>query len=157
MTELKTLAREAMAAKLFADEVKARGDAAKERLLYEMTASGAERVRVADEDGTDLGAVSVGAGRTSATVVDEAAFTAWVAETYPDAIVTTVDPDVRLRLLNAAKKAKAPVDTSTGEVIPGVDITEGAAYVSARPSAEAKERARELLAGSGLLELAAGQ
>jgi hypothetical protein len=156
MTDMKTLARTVVAAKLVADEIKARGDEAKAELLYEMTAAGAERVRVTDEDGTDLGPVTVGAGRVSAAVVDEAAFVEWVAATYPEAIVRTVSPDVRLRLLNAAKKAGEPVDVATGEVIPGVDITQGANYVSARPSAEAKERMRELLNGSRLLELAGG-
>jgi hypothetical protein len=154
---MKDLARTVVAAKLVSDEIKARGDAAKAELLESMAAAGAERIRVTDEDGTDLGPVSLGAGRTSAAVVDEDAFAAWVKANYPEAIVSTVDPDMRLRLLNAAKKAGEPVDVGTGEVIPGVEITQGAAYVSARPTAEAKVRMRELLAGSGLLELAGGE
>lgn len=157
MTDMKHRARIVIAAKLFADEIKAQGDAAKAELLDAMAAAGAERIRVTDEDGTDLGPVSLGAGRTSAAVVDEAAFVKWVADTYPDAIVQAVSADMRLRLLNAAKKAGEPVDVETGEVIPGVEITQGASYVSARPSAEAKERMRALLSGSGLLELAGGE
>jgi hypothetical protein len=156
MTDMKATARTVIAAKLVADEIKARGDEAKADLLYEMTSSGAERMRVLDEDGTDLGPVSIGTGRISATVVDEAAFTKWVANTYPEAIVQTVSPDMRLRLLNAAKKAGEPVDVATGELIPGVDISQGANYVTARPTAEAKERMRELLNGSRLLELTGG-
>jgi len=157
MTDMKHRARTVIAAKLVADEIKARGDEAKAELLYEMTASGAERIRVLDEDGTDLGPVSIGTGRISATVVDEGAFVEWVAANYPEAIVQTVSPDMRLRLLNAAKKAGDPVDVATGEVIPGVDISQCANYVTARPSAEAKERMRDLLNGSRLLELAGGE
>lgn len=157
MTDMKRLARTVIAAKLIADEIKAIGDEAKAELLYEMTAAGAERIRVTDEDGTDLGPVSVGAGRISATVVNEAAFAAWVKRTYPEAIVETVNPDMRLRLLNAAKKAREPVDVETGEVIPGLDITQGASYASGRPTAEAKARMKTLLTDSPLLELAGGE
>lgn len=156
MTDMQTPAREVAAAKLIADEIKARGDNAKATLMEIFDATGADRVTVKDDDGTKLAVVSKGSGRTSAAVADEDAFVAWVEQTYPEAIVKTVDPDVRLRLLNAAKKTGEPVDVATGEVIPGVEIRTGAPYVSARPTPEAKERMRDLLASSGLLELAGG-
>lgn len=153
---MKHLAQKVTAAKLIADEIKAIGDDAKAELMEEFDATGADRVTVTDDDGTKLAVVSKGSGRTSAVVADEDAFAAWVEQTYPEAIVKTVDPDVRLRLLNAAKKAGEPVDVATGEVIPGVEIRTGAPYVSARPTPEARERMRDLLASSGLLELAGG-
>ncbi|WP_026923313.1 hypothetical protein [Glycomyces arizonensis] len=153
---MKDLAQKALAAKLIADELKDIEKAAKAGLMDEFEASGADRVTVKDVDDVKLGVVSKGAGRVSATVVDEDAFADWVEKTYPDAIVRTVDPDVRLRLLNAAKKAGEPVDVATGEVIPGVEIKTGSAYVSARPTPEARERMHGLLASSGLLELAGG-
>lgn len=156
MNDMKRLGREVAAANLIADEIEARGAAAKAELLDAFAETGADRVTVTDDDGAKLAVVSKGAGRTSAAVVDEDAFADWVEANYPTAIVRTIAPDVRLRLLNAAKKAGEPVDVATGEVIPGVEIRTGAPYVSARPTPEAKERMRELLASSGLLELAGG-
>lgn len=159
MTEkhLPALARTVTASKLVADEIKARGDEAKSELMEIFEATGADRVTVTDDDGTKLATVSKGAGRTSASVVDETAFLSWVKGTYPEAIVETVDAEWKARLLKLMKDAGDPVDPNTGEVVPGAAVTTGASYVSARPTPEAKAKMRDLLASSGLLELAGGE
>lgn len=82
--------------------------------------------------GDVIGFVTVKKGSVSPAVTDREKFAAWVAEAHPEEIETVVpDPITRVRpayekrLLDAAKKAGVPVDTSTGEEIPGVTVRQG--------------------------------
>lgn len=156
MSEIKDLARVAMASKLLADAARAEGDAARAELAALMAGDGLERVRVLGDDSTDYGTVVLAAGRRTAKVVDPAAFAAWVAARYPDEVVTAVRPAFEARLLAAATKVGDPVDVGTGELIPGVDLTQGEPYLTTRPSVEAKDRMRAALADNGLLSLVSG-
>lgn len=146
-----------MAAKLIGDVMGAEGKAAKSGLLGAMLDQGVERIRVTDDDGTNLGTVTVAAADASARVTDEAAFTKWVQQRFPSEIVPTVRASFRKKLLDEATAAGDPVDASTGEVIPGVEIVPGEPYLSCRPSAEAAGRMRETLRASGLLALTSGE
>jgi hypothetical protein len=155
---IKDIAKRAVAAKLVADQIKDVEKQAKAELLDACQESGARTIDVTDDDGTKLATVSKAAGKAKAAVVDGDAFEEWIGKNYPDAVttITVIDPDLELRLLNAATAAGEAVDTSTGEVIPGVEIKAGSEYITARPTSEAKAKMRDLLAGSGLLELAGG-
>lgn len=158
MAEIKNAARLVMATRLITDVVKEETDAAKVVARQLMEDSGAERVRVADEAGNNLGAVTLSNGRTTARVTDQKAFATWVAKKYPTEITVAINPAFQKRLLDAATAAGDPVDglASDGELIPGVEIRQGDPYLTVRPTDEARDRMRTMLANSGLLALAAG-
>lgn len=152
---MKDLARTALTAKLVADEYKKVGDAAKAKLLTELDATGAERVRVRDVEGEDLGAAILAKGKVTASITDPAAFEAWVKLRYPDQIRTRVEVDGawQTRLIATCTREGAPVDPETGEVIPGVELSQGKPYISIRPSDEARNRMATVLAEQGLPEI----
>lgn len=158
MGDMQAAARLAMATKLIGDVVASENKAAKVVAEESMQSSGAERVRVTDEAGNNLGAVTLAGGRKTAKVTDQRAFAEWVAKKYPGETktVVTVNPAFEKKLLDAAKNADGPVDTSDGELIPGVEISEGDPYITVRPTDDARDRMRTMLANSGLLTLAAG-
>jgi hypothetical protein len=156
MADMKGAARTTMAARLIADVVKTEHDPVKADLLASMLDAGVERVRVADDDGLSLGAVSLGQRKPAAKLTDPAAFTAWVAQRYPDELVRSVRESFTSKLLAGATAASAPVDVSTGEEIPGVEMAAGEPYVTVRPTAEAKVRMAEMLRASGLLQITSG-
>lgn len=157
MSDMRDLARRAMAGKLIADAAAAEARDAKEQLALQMAGTGAERVRVSGDDDVDYGTVVLSRGSTRAQLVDEPAFTAWVAKRYPDQLVMSVQPSFRDRVLASATRLGDPVDRETGEVIPGVRIVQGDPYVQTRPSKEAGERMRAALAAGGLLALGAAE
>lgn len=154
MGDLKGGARAAMAAKLITDVVTAEGKPVKVDLLGLMTDAEVERVRVTDDDGENLGAVTVACGKPAAKVVDERAFTAWVAARHPSELTQVVREAFAKKLLDAATARCAAVDAE-GEVIPGVEIATPEPYLTVRPAAGARERMREILLGTGLLQLPA--
>jgi hypothetical protein len=156
MGDMKGAARTAMAAKLIADVVTTEHKPVKAGLLTDMVDAGVERVGVADDDGTKLGAVTVACGDPKARVTDDLVFLAWVIDRYPSEIVQQVRDAFTKKLLDAATAAGAPVDALTGEVVPGVEMVDGEPYLMVRPVAGAKERMRETLIESGLLQLTAG-
>jgi hypothetical protein len=158
MNDIQHTARKVVAAGLVANQVKDIEKELKAELLEACQATGTRTLDVTDTDGTPLATVSKASGKAKAAVVDESEFEAWVAKNYPDSVttVTVIDPDIRLRLLNAATAAGDAVDVETGEVIPGVEIKPGSVYITARPTAEAKAKMRTILAGSPVLELAGG-
>lgn len=156
MGDMKAAARTAMAAKLIADVVKIEHDPVKSDLLTSMLDADVERVGVVDDDGAKLGAVSVGQRKPAAKVVDSVAFTAWVAREYPGEMVQSVRDSFAAKLLAGATAANEPVDAATGVVMPGVEIVAGEPYLTVRPTAEAKDRMRDTIIASGLLQLTAG-
>jgi hypothetical protein len=156
VTGIQDAARTAMAAKLITDVVAAEHKPVKADLLDRMVDNGVERVRVVDVDGDNLGAVTLNAGRKSAKVTDPAEFTAWVADRYPGEMVQAVRESFVKKLLDAATAENVPVDTATGEVIPGVEIVAGEPYLTVRPNDLARTRMRATLLASGLLQLPGG-
>lgn len=158
MTEMQSATRLVMATRLIGDVLKEETDAAKVTARELMDQAGAERVRVNDEHGTNLGTVSLAAGRVSARVTDEAAFLAWVQCNHPDETQTVVRDAFRRKVLDGAV-AKADHGDPTavgpdGEVVPGVEVVHGQPYLACRPTPEARDRMRTMLANSGLLALA---
>lgn len=150
---MRDLAKTALTASLAAAEFKKVETAAKRELENRFAADGTDRARVKGDDGDDYGTVTYAQGKTAASVTDPAVFAAWVADRYPEAIVTTVDEAWRARLLAACTRSGEPVDPATGEEIPGVDVRRGAPYVSIRATDTAKDRMAEVIAEIGLPEI----
>lgn len=94
--------------------------------------------------GHKLAAVSMAAGSTRCRVVDEDKLAAWVEQNYPTEVEYTVRvrPVFLKQLQDAAKKAGAPVDPTTGEEIPGLEVTTGEPHPTVRPV----DGARDILA-----------
>lgn len=159
MTDVRQLGRQVMAAKLVTDLVKRHGDQWRQQLQDALTAGGVETLRVKDDAGANLGTVSITGNRQrKARVVDEAAFLDWVERTRPDEVVHQVRPATRKKLLDAATAAgdDVPVDTTTGEVIPGVEMADGDPHVTVRPTAFAREQMAAALSGDELVRRAIG-
>ena len=92
--------------------------------------------------GASIGTVTYTDGKTTAKIIDEAAFLAWVQRNAPDEIVTT--KVVRWSYTNAVMSRCVSDDGEaihgeTGEVIPGIGFVTSASYVSARQSDEQLE------------------
>lgn len=100
--------------------------------------------------GAEIGTVSRNRPSTGWAVTDREAFTAWVAETYPEAIVTTrsVVPAWEKELLTS------PVDKTTGEVPPGLEEKTSTPGIVVKPNDTGTARAVEMLLG-GMPELEA--
>jgi hypothetical protein len=156
MSDMKGAARTAMAAQLLSSVITAEHKPVKADLLADMVDAGVERVRVLDDDGLNLGAVTLACGDPRAKVVDDRAFLAWVVDRYPGEVVQQVRDAFTKKLLDGATAAGEPVDALTGEVVPGVELVAGDPYLMVRPAAGAKERMRETLLKSGLLQLPSG-
>lgn len=158
MSELQPAARQVMALRLVESFVKDQLSTARGGLVNEMGQLGVERVRVSDEAGTDLGTVSLAAGRVTAKVVDEAAFLRWVKHNHPTEVVETVRDSFRKKLFDGAVAKAEPDDPTAvgpdGEVIPGVELVHNQPYPTCRPTDEAKQRMGALLAD--VLALPAG-
>lgn len=90
-------------------------------------------------DGSRLGKVTKVRGRQTAAVVDEREFLTWVQTRYPTEIEPTVRPAFREKLLSSAKTHGLAVDETTGEVIPGIELTTGEPYISFRSERGSQE------------------
>ena len=127
------LCQERAVLKVIADEVERRRGAVNEKLGAAFAETGTTQAPATLPDGTKVGTVSyAGVGGKAAVVVDENAFLAWVLENYPDEVVTRVREDSKKKWLDGAKAAGKPIDTRTGEVIPGVEIVDSQPYVALR-------------------------
>jgi hypothetical protein len=132
MTDIQEQIRTIAALKVIEDLVKQQTGTDKQRgmaALQELGVRGAMEARM--PDGTPLGTVSIRKGRVTAKVTDLDALTEWVENHHPEHIVTvtSVRPAYVSVLLKQAQDAGAPVD-KTGEVIPGVSVTEGEPYLA---------------------------
>lgn len=134
MTSIPEQSRTVAALKVIAEVVKTQqGDekAAFLKALQDLGVKGTVEAKL--PDGTQIGSVTMCAGRSSAKVTDRAAFTKWVEENHPDQvtkpILTLVRPAFEMAVLKAAKDAKAPVDQN-GEVVPGISVDEGEPYLT---------------------------
>lgn len=84
-----------------------------------------------------LGHVLMTNGATRAGVSDETALLAWVKKCHPDEVVTTVRKSYLDKLLRDAKRHGAPVDETTGELVPGIVVSTGDPYISVRLAEDA--------------------
>lgn len=90
-------------------------------------------------DGELVGTVTLVNGRTTARVTNEPALLAWVRATYPTEVYTVeaVRPSFVAKLLDAARSAGSPAEVISGEVVPGIDVTQGDPYPMVRLTADA--------------------
>jgi hypothetical protein len=125
--------------KVLGDRVKAANAAAKDTVLA--TGAPGDRVTPRLPDGTPLkgASVSIAEGRRNLVVVDERAFRAWVKAQHPTEVesIEQVRPSY-LDSLRAGADESGPVfDPATGEEIPGLEVRNGAPYVSVRAAGPA--------------------
>lgn len=119
-----------------------------------------ERVNATLPDGTVIGTVTIGKPAEAARVTDERALLDWVKSNRPDEIVESVRTSYVDQLKRDAKVHGYPVDKSTGEIIPGVELVEGSP--SYRPVVDKgavpvlRQRLAEIVS-QGLLELPGGE
>ena len=113
-------------------------------------AAWAEQARPKDRDAAmlgdaELGTVTLTAGRVSWKVTDKAALVAWAVENAPHLVQFSPHiPDDTLKTL-----LKDPT-TPDGEILPGVEQTQGAPYPSVRLSKDADRAVAEAVAGGSL-------
>jgi hypothetical protein len=157
MTDLQATARRAVGAKLVADQIKDIEKQAKAELLERMQKLGVRTLDVAGTGDSNMAVISKTPGKVTAKVTDERALLEWVKANRPDQLRTLVEEAYVKSLLTLAAEHGAAVDEATGEVIPGIEVETGEPFLSTRPTAEAKARMKDLLAGSPLLELAGGE
>lgn len=87
-----------------------------------------------------LGDVLKASGSRRAAVTDEDSFLKWVAEAHPEEIVQSVRSAFRTKILNDTKRYGQAVDVTTGELVPGVELTVGEPYITVRLADEANDR-----------------
>ena len=107
---------------------------------------GSIEARIGD---TVLGKVSIAGGKPKAVTVDSHAYREWVATTHPAAIIDSVDPAFTKRLII---RDGCVYDPATGELVPGMEVGEGATYPSVRFAPGGREAALEAIT-SGALSL----
>jgi hypothetical protein len=122
MTEPRILARDLMVLKALLDRVAGAMVVAKADTLGAMEVGERLVVKIGDEP---IGTVTVAHGRVSARITNPRALVAWVKVNHPTEVVTT--EQVRSSFVAALlKRAK-----DGGEVIPGVEVSEGDPYLLA--------------------------
>jgi hypothetical protein len=130
---LRSLTLQAAVLKVLGDEIAARLAIVKAAAQEAFTAAESTQAPAILPDGTKAATVSLaGGGGKSATVDDADAFTAWVLRTHPGETETVVRDGYRRKVLDAAKKAGRALDPVTGELIPGIGISDSKSYVSVR-------------------------
>lgn len=135
------VARAVAALKVMSDLVKNQQGTEKGALMAQLNGLGVNgTVNATLADGTPLGTVGMVKGRTTATIDNDAALTAWVEDNHPGEIETVrrVRPGYVKKLLDAAKVKGAAVDAH-GEVIPGILVGEGDPYLSVRLADDAEQ------------------
>jgi len=111
-------------------------------------------------DGTAVGSVTLAKGKTTARLVDEPAYRAWVEATHPEQIetvtITRVDPAYTERLMSAARQLGEAIDGETGSVVPGIKVETGDPYPSTRLGKDAGAAIAAAWAAGDLVELVGG-
>lgn len=140
------------------DDVKA-ADADTRRRLEPLLAAD-EGVAGELPDGTRIGTVKRSKERRTAVVTDEAALLAWVEKHRPDEVMRSVNPAFVAALKATCKRLGEAVDVTTGEIVPGIEMTTGEpSYLPQLDPATVpmlRKKLAELIAG-GLLELPSTQ
>jgi len=125
--------------KVLADQLKGVRDELDEQARREMEPG--DRVIAKLPSGERVGSVTLAQGRVTARVVDERAFTAWVAERFPAEVVQVVRESFTKTVLDAVKRYGGWVDKATGELVqvPGVAVAEDDPYPSVRLTKDAQQ------------------
>lgn len=155
-----TNAEQLVALQSYLKALKPQEEALRAAVADDMRTARAERVGAYMPDGTKIGAVGYSAGNITAKVTDEGAAVAWAMRKYPDEIVSAVRSSFLKMLTEHAKKAceagEKGVDPYDGEELPFIEVTRGAAFVTATPTKDGVARMTELAYGfAGMLEAGA--
>lgn len=118
---------------VIADYAADQKDALRAELLASLDELGADSVR-AELYGEKIAKSAIVAPSRKPVVVNEQAFTAWVAENFATEIETRVREAFKKVLLDRVIEAdeQVAVDPETGEVIPGINFVSKSAYISTR-------------------------
>jgi hypothetical protein len=116
--------------KALAEEVATAVDSGKDHLKQVMDDNEIDSLSALLPDGTKVGKVYRGGGNSLPVITDPEKFLAWVQEHRPGEVVPSVRESYQKALLEAIKKAGAPVDPETGEAVPGVEFKESKAFVA---------------------------
>lgn len=154
LSDAKTLAVQAVALRVLADRVKEAAERTKQQLAAVLDVG--DRKTAVLDDGTKVGAISYATGARRVTVVDERAFTEWVLANYPDEIIPHVRTSFRDALFSRIRDTGEPVDTGTGEVIPGVETGRGVPYLAVKPNPDTVAALVDAIRQGQLLALEAG-
>jgi hypothetical protein len=120
-----------------------------------------DRLTATTPAGKAVGTVTLANGATRAGVADTEAYEAWVRATHPEQIetvpaTTRINPEFTARLTSAAKKLGVAVDAETGEVVPGIAVSEGDPYPMVKLAEGAREAVAEAWRDGSLTELVSG-
>ncbi len=137
-----TPVREVIARLALLKVLRERVNAAFEQAKFEAAGLLADGERIiAVIEGQRLGSVTAVAGSLRAKVIDDRAFTAWVANRYPAELVTSVRESFReaflRRIAQDAEPDDTPADPVTGERIAGVQFVTSAGYLRVTPVKDA--------------------
>lgn len=101
------------------------------KILFDRTKAELEDRLAADEsvagelpDGTRIGSVKRSKPRKTASVTDEQALLAWVAENRPGELVHSINPAYLNGLKAQVKNHGHAFDPVSGEIIPGIEMVE---------------------------------
>lgn len=133
MSDARAAALKAAAMKFLADRVIEAKHAANAAVMDFLDAG--DRKGAVLPDGGDIGTVSVAKGRKTVKVVDEVEFLEWVRKHSPQNVYEQVRPAyVKSLAENGEIVDGMVVDSTTGEVVPGLEQTTGNPYVAVRQS-----------------------
>lgn len=152
--EERLLAGRQVFAKVIQSDVKAAFDGTRKLLEPLIDADGGVAAEL--PDGTRIGSVKRSKPRLSPVVTDEHALLEWVRANRPEELVESVNPTFVDYLKGQAKTHGEPVYAPTGEIVPGIELREGAPSFLPQPDPQMVPVIRAKLAeliGSGLLAL----
>ncbi|WTX01071.1 hypothetical protein OG216_47525 (plasmid) [Streptomycetaceae bacterium NBC_01309] len=119
--------------------------------------TGVRQVAADLTDGVNVAKISLTAPGPEATVTDARALTEWVKDTHPDEIERRMVVDVRpaflAKLLDAATECGSACDPVTGEVVPGIELTDRKRTHSLRYARHGRERVAQALRTGELAHL----
>jgi hypothetical protein len=126
--------------KVLADEIAGRLASVKEDAKGAFVDVGATQAVPELPGGTKVATVSLaGAGKRSASVTNPLALLDWVIENHPGEIVEAIRDSYLAKLLDTAKTEGRAIDPATGEVVPGITVSDANPYLSVRFKPGGKE------------------
>lgn len=133
--EERLLAGRMVFTKVIQDDVKAAFNDTRDRVEPLIDADGGIAAEL--PDGTRIGSVKRSKPRRTPQVTDPAALLAWVREHRPEELVERVSPAFESYLKDQCRTHGAAVYAATGEIVPGVEMVEGAPSFLPRPDESA--------------------
>ena len=119
--------------KVLADEIAAQLAAAKEAAKAGFLDTGATQVAADLPDGTRVATVTLaGAAKKSASVTSPLALLDWVRDNHPGELAEVIRDSYLKKLLETAASEGRAVDPVTGELVPGITVSDANAYLSVR-------------------------